>query len=205
RRASLLRPGPRARRSRRPQESDHPQDGAAGRPSAVPHPRRLPAAGEVPAELMGNTIAEKLERLGIAREQDLGLHLPLRYEDRTQLCAMAALQPGQWQVEGTVVNTEVQFRPRRQLACLIEDGEAKLVLRFFNFYPSQQKALAVGRRVRAFGDVREGYFGMEMVHPSFHVIASGTPLPDRLTPVYPATAGLSQEKLRGLVQRALTR
>jgi ATP-dependent DNA helicase RecG len=154
----------------------------------------------------GNTLADKLGRLGIAREQDLVLHLPLRYEDRTHLCPMVALQAGRaWQVEGSVVNTDIQYRPRRQLICLLEDGEAKLVLRFFNFYPSQQKALAVGKRVRAFGDVREGYFGMEMVHPSFHVVAPGTALPDRLTPVYPTTAGLAQEKLRELVRRVLER
>jgi ATP-dependent DNA helicase RecG len=152
----------------------------------------------------GNTLAEKLARLGIVREQDLVLHLPLRYEDRTQLCPLSALQPGRaWQVEGTVVNTEIQYRPRRQLVCLLEDGDARLVLRFFNFYPSQQKALAEGRRVRAFGDVRDGYYGMEMVHPTYHVVAPGAPLSDRLTPVYPTTAGLSQENLRKLVQRAL--
>jgi ATP-dependent DNA helicase RecG len=152
----------------------------------------------------GNTLAEKRARLGITREQDLVLHLPLRYEDRTKLCPLSALQPGRaWQVEGTVANTEIQYRPRRQLVCLLEEGEAKLVLRFFNFYPSQQKALTEGRRVRAFGDVREGYFGMEMVHPTYHVVAPGTPLPDRLTPVYPTTAGLSQERLRKLVQDAL--
>jgi len=152
----------------------------------------------------GNTLAEKLSRLGISREQDLVLHLPLRYEDRTHLTPLASVQAGRaWQVEGTVVNADIQYRPRRQLVCLIEDGDARLVLRFFNFYPSQQKALAVGKRVRAFGDVREGHFGMEMVHPSFQVVAPGTQLPDRLTPVYPTTAGLSQENLRKLVQRAL--
>jgi len=152
----------------------------------------------------GNTLAEKLARLGIAREQDLVLHLPLRYEDHTQLCPLAALQPGRaWQVEATVTNTEIQYRPRRQLVCLLEDGQSKLVLRFFNFYPSQQKALVEGRLVRAFGDVRDGYYGMEMVHPTYHIVAPGTPLPDRLTPVYPTTAGLSQENLRKLVQQAL--
>src|SRR6266404_518435 len=152
----------------------------------------------------GNTVADKLARLGIAREQDLVLHLPLRYEDRTHLCPLAALKAGQaWQVEGTIANTEIQYRPRRQLVCLLEDSEAQLVLRFFHFYPSQQKALAPGKRVRAFGDVREGHFGLEMVHPSFHVIAPGTPLPDRLTPVYPTTAGLAQEPLRKLVHRVL--
>jgi ATP-dependent DNA helicase RecG len=152
----------------------------------------------------GNTLADKLARLGISSERDFVLHLPLRYEDRTHLCPLAAVQPGRaWQVEGTVINTDIQYRPRRQLVCLLEDGDAKLVLRFFNFYPSQQKALAVGKRVRAFGDAREGHYGMEMVHPSFHVVAPGTPLPDRLTPVYPTTAGLSQDNLRKLVHRAL--
>ncbi len=121
------------------------------------------------------------------------------------MCARcAALRPGQpWQVEGTVVNTQIQYRGRRQLVCLIEDGDAQLVLRFFHFYPNQQKALATGKRVRAFGEVREGNFGLEMVHPAFHVLAPGTPLPDRLTPVYPTTAGLAQDALRKRVLRAM--
>jgi ATP-dependent DNA helicase RecG len=152
----------------------------------------------------GNTLKDKLARIGIAREQDLVLHLPLRYEDHTRLCPLAALKPGQaWQVEGTVVNTEIQYRGRRQLVCLLEDGGAQLVLRFFHFYPSQQKAFAAGKRVRAFGEVREGRFGLEMIHPGFHVVAAGTPLPERLTPVYPTTAGLAQDVLRKLVHRAL--
>jgi ATP-dependent DNA helicase RecG len=153
-----------------------------------------------------NTLADKLLRLGIAREQDLVLHLPLRYEDRTHLCPLATLRAGQaWQVEATIANTEIHYRPRRQLVCLLEDGQAQLVLRFFHFYPSQQKALAAGKRVRAFGDVRDGHFGLEIVHPSFQIILPGTPLPDRLTPVYPTTAGLAQENLRKLVHRALAR
>src|SRR6266545_3945255 len=168
----------------------------------MPGSKKKPAA----EPKAGNTLADKLGRLGIAREQDLVLHLPLRYEDHTHLCPLAALKAGQaWQVEGTIVNTEIQYRPRRQLVCLLEDGEAQLVLRFFHFYPSQQKALAPGKRVRAFGDVREGHFGLEIVHPSFQVVALGTPLPDRLTPVYPTTAGLSQDTLRKLVHRALVR
>jgi ATP-dependent DNA helicase RecG len=155
----------------------------------------------------GNTLQDKLLRIGVAREQDLVLHLPLRYEDQTHVCPLSALKPGQaWQVEGVVANTEIQYRGRRQLVCLLDDSAergAQLVLRFFHFYPNQQKALAPGKRVRAFGEVRDGHFGLEMVHPSFQVIAPGTPLPDRLTPVYPTTAGLSQDTLRKLVRRAL--
>ena len=162
------------------------------------------AAKKPAAPKAGNTIKDKLARIGVAREQDLVLHLPLRYEDHTHLCPLGALVPGQaWQVEGTVVNTEIQYRGRRQLVCLLAEGDAQLVLRFFHFYPSQQKALAEGKRVRAFGEVREGHFVLEMVHPTFHVIAPGTPLPERLTPVYPTTAGLAQDALRKLVHRAL--
>jgi ATP-dependent DNA helicase RecG len=161
-------------------------------------------AKKPPAAKAGNTLADKLARLGLLRDADLVLHLPLRYEDRTHLCPLAALRPGQaWQVEGTVVNTEIQYRPRRQLVCLLEDNDTQLVLRFFHFYPNQQKTLGQGRRIRAFGEVREGRFGPEMVHPSFAVVATGTPLPDRLTPVYPTTAGLAQDTLRKLVHRVL--
>src|SRR5437868_11096897 len=168
----------------------------------MPGSKKKPAA----EPKAGNTLADKLARLGVAREQDLVLHLPLRYEDHTHLCPLAALKAGQaWQIEGTIANTEIQYRPRRQLVCLVEEGEAQLVLRFFHFYPSQQKALAPGKRVRAFGDVREGHFGLEIVHPSFQVVEPGAPLPDRLTPVYPTTAGLSQDVLRKLVRRALVR
>jgi len=154
----------------------------------------------------GSTLSDKLARLGIAREQDLVLHLPIRYEDQTRLCPIGVATPGHsWQVEGTVVNTEVQYRGRRQLVCLLEDGDAQLVLRFFHFYPSQSKALAPGKRVRAFGEVREGHYGPEMIHPSFHVVTPGTPLPERLTPIYPTTAGLSQDTLRRVVHHALVR
>ena len=90
---------------------------------------KKPAAKEPKA---GNTIKEKLARIGVTREQDLVLHLPLRYEDHTRLSPLGTLRPGEaWQVEGTVFNTEIQYRGRRQLVCLLQEGEAQLVLRFF--------------------------------------------------------------------------
>ncbi len=166
-----------------------------------------PAKARAPAKSAGRGLADQLERLGLTREADLVLHLPLRYEDHTRLAPLAGLQPGlSVQTEGVVVNTDVQYRPRRQLVCLIADPErsdAQLVLRFFTFYPSQQKVLASGNRVRVFGDVRPGYFGLEIVHPQFKIVAEDAPLPDRLTPVYPTTAGLSQDTLRKLIARTL--
>ena len=141
------------------------------------------------------------------RDEDLVLHLPLRYEDHTQVTPLSRVQSGtSVQTEGVVASAEIQYRPRRQLVCLLRDaerGDASLVLRFFSCYPSHQKALAPGVRVRVFGDVRDGYFGPEIVHPQFKVVASDTPLPDRLTPIYPTTAGLSQDTLRRVIERAL--
>jgi ATP-dependent DNA helicase RecG len=168
------------------------------------------AAKDTPRAKPGAALADKLARLGIAREEDLVLHLPLRYEDHTRVVPLGALVVGvEQQAEGTVVSTDIQYRPRRQLVCVLEDGatdfggRAQLVLRFFHFYPSQQKALAPRRRVRVFGEVREGHFGREIVHPQFTVVVPGAPLPDRLTPVYPTTAGLSQDTLRKVVAHAL--
>ncbi len=162
------------------------------------------------AKPAGRGLHDQLVKLGLLRDQDLVLHLPLRYEDHTRIVPLVALQAGvEQQAEGTVVTTDIQYRPRRQLVCLLEDGgddrgaRAQLVLRFFHFYPNQQKALAPGRRVRVFGEVRDGHFGREIVHPQFKVVDPDTSLPDRLTPVYPTTAGLAQETLRKVIARAL--
>ncbi|MBK6395028.1 MAG: ATP-dependent DNA helicase RecG [Betaproteobacteria bacterium] len=157
----------------------------------------------------GDTLADKLARLGVARDEDLVLHLPLRYEDHTRLVPLAQVKVGETlQTEGTVVDVDIAYRPRRQLVCRIEEvdergGRAGLTLRFFSFYPNQQKALEQGARVRVYGDVREGYFGPEIVHPQFRVVHEGAPLEDRLTPVYPTTAGLGQETLRKVIARSL--
>ena len=161
----------------------------------------------------GRGLGDQLVKLGITRDQDLALHLPLRYEDHTRVVPLHALTPGMTaQAEGVVVNTDIQYRPRRQLVALIagttgdsatRKPNSQLVLRFFHFYLSMQKALSPGARVRVFGEVREGHFGIEIVHPQYKVIEPGTPLPDRLTPVYPTTAGLAQETLRKLTARAI--
>ena len=108
----------------------------------------------------GRSLADQLARLGVTRDADLVLHLPLRYEDHTRLVPLASLAPGlAAQTEGVIVSTEIQYRPRRQLVCLIADPDrrdAQLVLRFVTFYPSQQKVLQPGTRLRVFGDVRPG-------------------------------------------------
>jgi ATP-dependent DNA helicase RecG len=135
---------------------------------------------------------------------DLVLHLPLRYEDETALTAPEAAPAGTpVSIEAPVLKAQVMFRPRRQLV-VHADG---VVLRFFNFYPSQLKqfkrAAEERLHVRAFGEVRPGFFGAEMAHPRYRIVREGEPLPDALTPIYPTTAGLPQSDLRAKVLQAL--
>jgi ATP-dependent DNA helicase RecG len=145
-----------------------------------------------------------LEKLGIRSRLDLVLHLPLRYEDETQLTALKDVRPGTPAlVEAEVVDADVKYRPRRTLVVKLTDGERDLWVRFLNFYPSQLKQLAPGRRVRLFGEVRSGFFGDEMVHPKYRIVDPDTPLATSLTPVYPTTAGVSQNELRRKIADAL--
>lgn len=150
---------------------------------------------------------DKLAKLGLTRDIDLVLHLPMRYEDETTLTPIGELLPGETaQTEGVVVDNEIAYRPRRQLVVKLRDAEgAELALRFLNFYGSQVKQMAIGVRLRVRGDVRGGFFGLEMVHPTVRPVDEGTPLPQALTPVYPSTAGVSQAYLRKAIDNALER
>ncbi|NYE63320.1 ATP-dependent DNA helicase RecG [Duganella sp. 1224] len=141
-------------------------------------------------------------------DMDLVLHLPMRYEDETQVITIeeARLHGGDTsQVEGVVVKNEITYKPRRQLLVHISDGSGELQLRFMNFYGSQVKQLAEGTRVRARGELKHGFFGAEMVHPAYKVVNEGAPLPTSLTPVYPAGEGLSQPVLRKAIGDAMKR
>src|SRR4051794_13449732 len=158
--------------------------------AAVAAPRPASASAPDPA----------LAKLGLVRDIDLALHLPLRYEDETRIVAIASLHDGETgQVEGVVSDSRIQFRPRRQLVVKIADDSGDLVMRFLHFYPSQQKTLAAGKRVRVRGETRGGFFGLEMVHPAFKVVTAETPLPTALTPVNPSMVQLSQAYLRKAV------
>jgi len=150
--------------------------------------------------------ARAMDKLGLRRDIDLALHLPLRYEDETRLVPIAALRDGCIaQVEAVVADCRIETRPRRQLVVRLRDGGAELVLRFLHFHASQTRSLAAGTRVRARGEVRGGFFGLEMVHPSVKAVAEGSPLPAALTPVYPGSAQLPQAYLRKAIASALQR
>jgi ATP-dependent DNA helicase RecG len=157
----------------------------------------------------GNTLSSRLARLGLNTQAALLTHLPLRYEDETRITALRDVRegvPAQVQVE--VIECTVQFRPRRQLLVRVrdtsDDGD-EATLRFLNFYPSQQKQMETGARLRVFGEARVGFAGVEFVHPRVKRVDEDAPLPEALTPVYPTTAGLAQSALRTLIERALER
>ncbi len=166
----------------------------------------LEARSRRPAAQAGSksAVEARLEKLGIRSKLDLALHLPLRYEDETRLTPLAEARPGApVLVEAEVVDREVKYRPRRTLVVKLSQDGHDLWVRFLNFYPSQVKQFAEGKRVRLFGEVRPGFFGDEMVHPRYRIVAKDAPLPKSLTPVYPTTAGLSQALLRQKIGDAL--
>lgn len=155
---------------------------------------------------MPATTVSRLRTLGIQRWTDLLLHLPLRYEDETQLTDLENLTPDEpVHLEVTVDSHEITYRPRKTLRVVVHCGRRTLHLRFLNFYPSQLRQFVPGTLLRISGDLRMGFAGLEMVHPRYRVVEPGAPLPSVLTPVYPTTAGLAQPTLRRLTQQALTR
>ena len=167
--------------------------------------KSLPPEKPVAAPGTGlSAVQRALRKLGLVRDIDFALYLPMRYEDETRIVRLADTRDGDMaQIEAVVTESEVAFRPRRQLIVTVDDGSDTCQLRFFNFYPSQQKQLAVGARVRVRGEVRGGFVGRQMMHPS--VKAAGTELPQALTPVYSTVAGLPQPLLRREVRSGLAR
>ncbi|MGY3903586.1 ATP-dependent DNA helicase RecG [Aeromonas lusitana] len=155
---------------------------------------------------VGSKMLEKLERLGLATVQDLLFHLPLRYEDRTQVWPIGDLPPGlHGAVEGEIQDTQLVMGRRRMLVCRISDGTGSLTLRFFNFTAAQKNSLATGRLIRCFGEVRPGKYGLEMAHPEYKLLGEDQAgqTEEALTPVYPTTEGLRQLTLRSLTDQAL--
>jgi ATP-dependent DNA helicase RecG len=145
-------------------------------------------------------------KLGLVRDIDLALHLPLRYVDETRLVPIGTLRDGDTaQVQGMVLDSRIEARGRRQLQARVADDSGELLVRLLHFYPSNQKTLAAGNLVRLRGDVRVGFTGREMVHPEFRAVTPDAALPLSLTPVYPSSAQLPQAYLRKAVASALSR
>ncbi len=155
---------------------------------------------------VGAALAARLAKLGVETVQDLLFLLPLRYEDRTRIVPIGSLRPGDRAVvEGEIELAEVVFRKRRTLLARLADGTGFLTLRFFYFSGAQQEQLVRGTRLRCFGEVRRGPVGLEIVHPEYRRADAfdAQAVEDSLTPVYPATEGIQQGRLRVLTAQAL--
>ena len=155
---------------------------------------------------VGPKLAAKLDKLGLHSAQDVLFHLPARYLDRTRVTPLAALQPNTSAViEGEIRACDIVYGRRRSLVCRLQDGAGTVTLRFFHFSAAQKDKLLVGTRLRCFGEARRGASGLEFYHPEYEVLDEHTPLPleARLTPVYPATEGLTQPRMRALASQAI--
>ncbi|HHL2561779.1 TPA: ATP-dependent DNA helicase RecG [Yersinia enterocolitica] len=155
---------------------------------------------------VGASQAGKLAKMGLETIQDLLLHLPLRYEDRTRLYRIGDLLPGlSVTVEGEVLRSDISFGRRRMMTCQISDGSGVLTLRFFNFNAAMKNSLSPGKHVVAYGEAKRGNTGPEIIHPEYRVHGEniGVELQESLTPVYPTTEGIRQATLRKLIDQAL--
>ncbi len=156
---------------------------------------------------VGAAMAIKLEKLGIENLQDLLFHLPLRYQDRTSVKSIRELRIGdEVVIEAEVSTSEIKFGKRKTLLCRVQDGTGSLTLRFFHFSASQKNNLSTGKTLRCFGEVRPGPNGLEMVHPEYKALDEvlANTMEQSLTPVYPMTEGLQQNRVRSLMTQALS-
>jgi ATP-dependent DNA helicase RecG len=157
---------------------------------------------------VGPQLAAKLHKLGLFTLQDLLFHLPLRYIDRTKITAIGGVQPlTEVVIEGEVRGSDVVFGRRRSLVCRVQDHSGLMTLRFFHFNQAQQQGLQPGTKVRCFGEVRRGKSGLEMYHPEYQLLNQAKPpaLAETLTPIYPATEGVTQQRIRDLCGQTLKR
>lgn len=155
---------------------------------------------------VGAKVAEKLAKVGLNSVQDLLFHLPLRYEDRTRLYPIVKLHAGLWAaVQGKVMSVDTVFGKRKMLAVKISDGNGTITLRFFNFTAAIKNNFVEGKTVHAYGEIKRGGYGLEIVHPDykFHTAHQQPDVEQTLTPVYPTTEGLRQITLRNLTDQAL--
>ena len=157
---------------------------------------------------VGPQLSLKLNKLGLYSIQDLLFHLPLRYIDRTKITSIGGVQPQtEVVIEGEVRASDVVFGRRRSLVCRIQDNTGTTTLRFFHFNKAQQERLKVGARLRCFGEARRGVSGVEFYHPEYQHIDTNQPqqLEETLTPIYPATEGITQSRIRDLCTQALNK
>lgn len=155
---------------------------------------------------VGPQLALKFHKLGIETVEDLLLHLPRRYQDRTRITPIQTLNIAtEAVIQGQVrwVEKTTKHKHTQCLVC-VSDGTAEIWLRFFHVYGNFENKFKIGVLLRAFGEIRFYQHRKEMAHPEYQILPNSTvPVEDHLTPVYPTTEGLSQKKIRQCIVKAL--
>ena len=188
--------------------SDSKAPSAATRSAEIKaRPRFAPDAPVDVLKGVGEQVKSRLAKLGIYSLQDLLMHLPLRYEDRTRMLPIAQLLPGSTQsCQGVIIDKRVVYGKKRMLLVTIADDDAELILRFFNFSKAQQDNLISGKTLRCFGEVSLFQQSRQMLHPEYQFVDHNPLLPDNqeyYTAVYPTTEGLGQHSFRRLFDQLI--
>jgi len=155
---------------------------------------------------VGPKSASLLNNLGIFTIPDAVMHLPFRYEDRSFITPIGeANYQAPVLIEGEIMKSSVVFRGRRMLFTEIYDGTGKLTMRMFNFAMAQHKALEEGKMIRCYGNITPGPNGKQMIHPQYQVFEKDVEIEieENLTPIYPTTSGLQQNKLKKIIEDSL--
>jgi RecG-like helicase/REP element-mobilizing transposase RayT len=154
-----------------------------------------------------------LRRLGIETVEDLLTHFPRRHEDRTEFPKFPREESDvPICLCGEVIKTSLRrFSGWKKIfeATLQESNpnalSEPLVCRWFNLH-YVQKMIATGQRMVVFGKPRLRGKRICLDHPEFEVIENDEDISihfRRITPIYPATEGLSQRVLRSMIYRLL--
>ncbi|MEX1032382.1 MAG: ATP-dependent DNA helicase RecG [Cellvibrionaceae bacterium] len=172
-------------------------------------PARDPLLQAIPLTQLkgiGESLAGKLAKLGLSTVQDLVFHLPFLYQDRTRVTPLGSLRPNvEAVIEGEVRGCDVVYGKRRSLLCLLQDNTGTVALRFYHFSNAQKQRLMPGTKLRCYGEPRRGAAGLEFYHPEYLHLddVRSENLEQTLTPVYPTTEGVGQQRLRNIIQQAL--
>jgi ATP-dependent DNA helicase RecG len=156
--------------------------------------------------------AEALARLDLHTVGDLLRHYPRRWEDRSHFVRAGEVRPGEWvTVRGIVVAATTKYPKGPRLAvteALLDDAGEAVRLVWFN-QPYLEKTLkriaAAGQSIVAYGQARRSGWSVEIQTPEWEELGGeGDPLSaNRIVPVYAATEGIRQSRIRRLVDSAL--
>ncbi len=156
---------------------------------------------------LGKKTSDRLNQLGIHTLEHLLFHLPSRYQDKTSITPLSSASVNdEILIEASIDRIEVIPSRQRQLLCYLSDNQNhRVLLRFFHFTQYQKQALVRGETIQCFGEIKIGRQGLEMHHPEYRIISQDQkPLFEpTLTPVYPLCAGVSQNKMKQWVNKAL--